>query len=85
METVLEYAGWEIVSQIEWPEFVAIGFHDDGSTPPLAVAGDEEDIADDVEDFSGGWVLLERDNEEYVTVDGTDDVVGYGGDIVSTD
>ena len=80
-ELVLPYAGWDLVVPYEFePQYIAAGFHEDGTSTPHAVAGDHKlDLVSQVQDYSGGWVLWENvGNLEYEIIDGSDSIVGYG-------
>jgi len=79
----MDYAGWEIIWNGE-PEYIAAGFHSDGTSQPHAIAGDEPNmLVREVASFSGGWVLWERVSDdvppEYEVIDGSEYVTEYGG------
>ena len=79
----MEYAGWELIWDGQ-PPFLAAGFHEDGSSLPYAIGGDDEDeLVRAVQHYSGGWVLFELAVEgvppEYQVIDGSDRVTEYGG------
>jgi len=81
-ELVIPYAGWEVVlpASVVGSKYIAVGFHEDGTSTPKAVAGDSRSIRTDVQHMSGGWVMFEMFPDlEFEVIDGSEYVTEYGG------